>query len=82
MTFRPGVCPSKNCQHFLKNSSNAREMENTINIQKYTCLGCGCTNDAYGEGEDEGHTACEEEAPPWELHLVIEDGAEDEGHCH
>ena len=47
-------------------------------------LVCCGSYDADWEGEEESHNAGEDESPPWNLHLIIQDRAETERNskCH
>lgn len=81
--FRPGVFVVQEIETTVSDYS----ITLPVILQEGSCtyLVCCRGDDAYWEGEDEGHATGEDEPPPWEVNLVIQHGAEDEGdrkrHC-
>jgi hypothetical protein len=61
----------------LKMVDNLKKKTKIVH-KKY--LICCCSNNADREGEYKGYGACEDEGPPWKLHLVSKNCAKKQRH--
>ena len=95
MMFSPGVCATY-IRLLLINKSQ-QEMESYIYLKENftshkfmlvkesaSYLVCCGSYDANWKGEEESYNTGEDESPPWNLHLIIQDRAENERNskCH